>query len=147
MCVYYTFHPRVLNYFTNWLCKVPTWEPLCSSEKCSQSTDRSTGPARFPESLGTKLWALGRQSRGRKWDLEMTFSLMFLCLCPVSAEQLFDCVRDAHLHAVSVKQTTSAGTDAILGVNPSLCTAIRGLSLILKHAEHLKFTWIQQKQP
>lgn len=66
-------------------------------------------------------------------DLEMTFNLMFLCLCPVSAEQPFDCVRDVRLHAVAIKETTSGGADAILGVTPSLCTEIRGLGLILKH--------------
>jgi len=77
-------------------------------------------------------------------DSEMTFNLMLLCLCPVSAEQLFDCVRDVHLHTVTMKQTTSAGADVILRVTPSLCTEMGGLSLIMEHAEHLQFPWIQQ---
>lgn len=79
-------------------------------------------------------------------DSEMTFNLTFLCLCPVSAEQPFDCLRDVHLHAVPIKQTTSAGADAMLGVTPPLRAESRGLGLILKHAEHLQFPWIQQDQ-
>lgn len=78
-------------------------------------------------------------------DLEMTFNLMFLCLCPVSAEQPFDCVRDVHLHAATIKEMTSAEADAILGITPSFCMEI-SLGLILKHAEYLQFPWIQQDQ-
>lgn len=37
----YLSSQRTLNYFTNCLCKVSTWEPLCSSVKCGQSNSRA----------------------------------------------------------------------------------------------------------
>lgn len=126
VCLLNLSSQRALNYFANWLCEVSTWEPLCSSAKCSQSAGSSTGPAQFPESLETKQWVLGRTEQRRKMrDSEMTFNVIFLCLCPVWAEQLCDCVQDVRLHAVIIKQTTSVGADGTLGVTHSLCTEIR----------------------
>lgn len=76
VCVLYLSSQRVLNYFANWLCEVSTWEPLCSSAKCSQSAGRSAGPTQFPESLEAKLEALGKAKQRKKMrDSKMTFNL------------------------------------------------------------------------
>lgn len=146
--MYYTFHPKEYSITLLIDCAKCLHENLFAHQrKAARAPAGAQGQHDFQKVLRQKSWALGNAEQRRKIrDSEMTFNLMFLCLCPVSAEQLFDCLRDVHLHAVPIKQTTSAGADAILGVTPSLCTEIRGLDPILKHAEHLQFPWIQQDQ-
>lgn len=99
VCVLHLSSQRVLNYFANWLCKVSARGALCSSAKRSRCS--GTRPERFPESLETKSRTPGRAEQRREMkDSEMTFNLVFLC--PVSAEQPWDCVRDVRLHAVPI---------------------------------------------
>lgn len=125
--MYYTFHPKEHSITLLIDCAKCLHENLFAHQQwCSQSASKAQGwhNSQKDETNSQALWEAKQGEKMR--DLQMTFHLMFLCLCPVSAEQLFDCLWAMPLHAVTIKQTTSAGADEMLRVASSLCTGIGG---------------------